>query len=728
MKLKVYFFLVCMWCCCGLIAQQSSNRATFELKGSVLGKENLTPISGVEVSTDFGAYAITNGLGEFRIRVAIGDQLVFRSAEFETVRYTVRSDEDVDVRVEGYVKDNRSSFARKSVLHSQLLDSAQWYKKKNIKKSIDFITQSISVLGEQANKKELATSLTALGEVYQYHKQYDLAISNFKDALDNYKSVETSLLLGRAYNLNKSYKQAEITFNSLLKERRLEPYQSVQLYEGLGDALVGLGNIQKAVAFYNQGLVIAKKNQITHKETDLNSKIAMAYAKDNKTIEAEGYFNQSLQLAKKEAPKRAVQEKEKVADFYNTNAQFDKEIELRKENLSQINEISSAARAKPSLEDEAEVTSQKINYKIANAYIEQSKLDEAIPYLEKSITEADNEDDLVVQKDATRRLSEVYEEKGEFSKAYETYQKYVAVVDSLYIRKEQEIAQAARFNRELVEKQSRITGLEQERELSRSKYDLALTSEELAIEANRRQQWVIYSLIFGMLLLGLTAFFFYRSTRQQKINNNLLALRSLRSQMNPHFIFNALNSVNNYIAKSDERSANRFLSEFSVLMRSVLDNSEEDFISLTKELELLELYVKLEHSRFPDKFEYSIKVDKEVQIASYQIPPMLLQPYIENAIWHGLRYKDEKGFLHIHIQQKKEGVIAIEIQDNGIGRKKSAEIKTENQKKQKSKGMGNIKKRIAILNDMYKERIAVTVQDLYDNGTGTKVVLTLKRE
>ena len=728
MKLKVYFFLICMWWCCGLIAQQSSNRATFELKGSVLGKENLTPISGVEVSTDFGAYAITNGLGEFRIRVAIGDQLVFRSAEFETVRYTVRSDEDVDVRVEGYVKDSRSSFAKKSVLHSQLLDSAQWYKKKNIKKSIDFITQSISVLGEQANKKELATSLTALGEVYQYHKQYDLAISNFKDALDNYKSVETSLLLGKAYNQNKSYKQAEITFNSLLKERRLEPYQSVQLYEGLGDALVGLGNIQKAVAFYNQGLIIAKKNQITPKETDLNSKIAMAYAKDNKTIEAEGYFNQSLKLAKKEAPKRAVQEKEKVADFYNTNAQFDKEIELRKENLSQINEISSAARAKPSLEDEAEVTSQKINYKIANAYIEQAKLDEAIPYLEKSITEADDEDDLVVQKDATRRLSEVYEEKGEFSKAYETYQKYVAVVDSLYIRKEQEIAQAARFNRELVEKQSRITGLEQERELSRSKYDLALTSEELAIEANRRQQWVIYSLIFGMLLLGLTAFFFYRSTKQQKINNNLLALRSLRSQMNPHFIFNALNSVNNYIAKSDERSANRFLSEFSVLMRSVLDNSEEDFISLPKELELLELYVKLEHSRFPDKFEYSIKVDKEVQIASYQIPPMLLQPYIENAIWHGLRYKDEKGFLHIHIKQKREGVIAIEIQDNGIGRKKSAEIKTENQKKQKSKGMGNIKKRIAILNDMYKERIAVTVQDLYDNGTGTKVVLTLKRE
>uniref|UniRef100_UPI003F677F21 histidine kinase n=1 Tax=Listeria monocytogenes TaxID=1639 RepID=UPI003F677F21 len=92
--------------------------------------------------------------------------------------------------------------------------------------------------------------------------------------------------------------------------------------------------------------------------------------------------------------------------------------------------------------------------------------------------------------------------------------------------------------------------------------DLVLTSEQLV----ERQKWLIYSLVFGMLLLGLTTYFFYRSNKQQKLANNLLALKSLRSQMNPHFIFNALNSVNNYIAKRDERSANRYLSEFSTLM------------------------------------------------------------------------------------------------------------------------------------------------------------------
>jgi len=347
--------------------------------------------------------------------------------------------------------------------------------------------------------------------------------------------------------------------------------------------------------------------------------------------------------------------------------------------------------------------------------------------LEESIKEANNEDDLIVQKDATRKLSEIYRDKGDYSKAFETYQKYVAIVDTLYLRKEQEISQASRFNREIAASQGRITGLEKERELTQSKYDLAVTEQQLALESNKRQKWIIYSLVFGMLLTALAAYFFYRSNRQQQLANNLLALKSLRSQMNPHFIFNALNSVNNYIAKKDERSANRYLSEFSTLMRAVLENSEEDFISLSRELELIELYVKLEHSRFPEKFDYTINLDEQIDTEAFQIPPMLLQPYIENAIWHGLRYKEEKGTLSIELAQKGTDIIEIRITDNGIGRKKSGELKTSNQKIQNSKGMGNIKKRIAILNTMYKDKVSVSVQDLNEDTTGTRVILTLRK-
>jgi len=252
---------------------------------------------------------------------------------------------------------------------------------------------------------------------------------------------------------------------------------------------------------------------------------------------------------------------------------------------------------------------------------------------------------------------------------------------------------------------------------------------ELSNEQNKRQELIIYSLVVGLLLLALAAFLMYKNIKQQKFANNLLALKTLRSQMNPHFIFNALNSVNSFIATNDERTANKYLSDFSQLMRSVLENSEEDFIPLAKEIELLELYAKLEHFRFQDKFDYTISVDDRIKIDEFQIPPMLLQPYIENAVWHGLRYKKEKGHLDIEVNYKDVDVIEIVITDDGIGRKKSKALKTDNQRKQNSKGMGNIKKRVAILNDMYKDKVDVFIDDFSkEEEAGTKVVVTLKKD
>lgn len=736
MQRAIYISILFFFGISTAFCQVSDGRNKLQIKGSVKEQKTNAPISGVEVSTSSGTYTVTDGLGEFKINASIGEQLIVQSPKFETVRHTIRSGEDVDVLVTDNVGDQEAQEAstsrtskKEALPHKMYLDSANFYKRSNIAKSIDFITQSIAELGKRADKKQLAASLTALGEVYQVHKQYDLAITNYKDALEAHKTMRTTLLLGKVYVQSKEFQEAEDLLLPLTEIKGLVPFQRTELYEALGDAYVGLDQINKAVAFYEEGLKIAKKNQIAPKMTDLNSKIGDAYAKDNRFLEAEIFYDNSLALSNNQALQRAVQEKEKVADFYNQKSQYGEEIELRKKSLDELKKIPRPVPVKtaPSIEADT-ITAQRINYKIANAYIVQDKYDQAIPYLKQSIEKAGDEDDLVVQKDATRKLSEVYKHKGDYTRALETLQKYAALVDTLYVRKEQEISRAARFNREIASRQSRILGLEQERELSQSKYDLALTEQKLTQENFRRQQWVIYSLIFGLILTGLAAFFFYRSNQQQKLANNLLALKSLRSQMNPHFIFNALNSVNNFISKNDERSANRYLSDFSTLMRSVLENSEEDFIPLSKELELLELYTKLEHSRFPDKFDYEINRDKNIDVDAFQIPPMLLQPYIENAIWHGLRYKEEKGFLRIDLKQKVKDILEITIEDNGIGRKKSAELKTQNQKRQKSKGMANIKKRIAILNDMYKNKVAVHISDQASNGTGTTVRFTLKRD
>lgn len=711
------------------VAQSTNNAQQIVLKGAVVAEEGYTPISGVEVTTNGGAYARTNGLGEFSIKTRVGDELIFESPDFDTVRHTIQSEEDIRLVVQDYEVPLQKRRVSKDISHQQLLDSAEYYRKDDIEKSIDFIAQSIAVLGKNPNKRLLGRSLTQLGGIYLYHQQYDLAISNLEDALKANETMKAQLLLGESLLNERQFTKAETILKKLQDKKQMVPYQRIQLYEFLGDVKRGMNQVNLALEYYAEGLQIAKKNQIAPKITDLTSKIAEAYAVADRSIEAEGYFDSSLELSKKESPERAIQESEKVADFYNRSNRYSDEIQQRKNSLSQLRELNgNVAVNKKGVVAEDTITSQRINYKIGRAYVAQNKLNEAIPYLQKSIVEADNEDDLLIQKEATRKLSEVYEYKGDFSKAYETYQQYVTLVDTLYVRKEQEISRLARLNREIATKQNRISSLEQERELSQSKYSLALTEQQLFETRTKWQKWLIYSLIFGMAFLALTAFFYYRTNKQQKLTNNLLALKSLRSQMNPHFIFNALNSVNNYIAKNDERSANRFLSEFSVLMRTVLDNSEEDFIPFSKELELLRLYVKLEHSRFAEKFDFSIDVDGNVHIEEFQIPPMLIQPYVENAIWHGLRYKEEKGFLKISVHQPHEELLSITIVDDGIGRKKSAELKTQNQKKQKSKGMGNIKKRIDILNEMYQNKVDVKVTDYMSDQSGTKVVIKLKKD
>ena len=181
---------------------QLPQRVEVELKGLVVGQKNNTPISGVQVTSDRGAYTVTNVLGEFKIRAAIGDVLTFESSEFEIVVYRVRSSEDIRVEVEDYAEDTKSGRSNSKYLsnktrHKIYLDSARHYRKTDIEKSIDFVAQSIAQLGKRGNKRELSESLTTLGEIYQYYRQYDLAIDNFKDALEAIRPPEPHCFWGK---------------------------------------------------------------------------------------------------------------------------------------------------------------------------------------------------------------------------------------------------------------------------------------------------------------------------------------------------------------------------------------------------------------------------------------------------------------------------------------------------------------------------------------------------
>ena len=717
--IKYVFTVIMCFTIHHISAQENESKleaAKFTVSGSVRESDTYKPISKVNIEVNGGAYSVTGNDGEFRIQVKKGDELVVRHQDFETVYYTIKNDERITIQVKPALGEVIPDLKQKRNLRSFtiLIDSAVVYQKKDAEKSIQYITEALL---QSKSSKENAAAYEILGDVYMHWQQYDLAISNYRIAIENLASNKVRLKLAEAFRNNNSYQESIGLYNSL-NISDLSNWELTVLYEGLGDTYVAIKAYNKAIENYKKGLSMAQKHLIKPKITDLNSKIAQTYNVSGKTDIAQGYFDNALNLASKENKTRAVKEKVTVADFQNTNRLYSDEIELRKEALKDIEDI----EKETIIDNESSLTSQKQNYKIGSAYFAQKDYANAIPYLEKSIKEANKKEDLIVQKDATRKLSDVYADAGDYKKALESYQAYTEVVDELYIKKEQELSQAARFNRNITEKQNRITSLENDNKLSESMF-------QLTRERNKRQQLIIYSLIGGVLLLLVTAYFMYKYIKQQRLANNLLALKSLRSQMNPHFIFNALNSVNSFIASNDERTANKYLSDFSQLMRSVLENSDEDFISLKKEIELLELYAKLEHFRFKDKFDYAITVDESITIDDYQIPPMLLQPYVENAVWHGLRYKLEKGHLDINIHKKNNSEITITIADDGIGRTRSKELKTEHQKKQNSTGMGNVKKRVAILNEMYKDKVDVFVDDFQDKeDVGTKVVVTLRKD
>ena len=699
MKVYIKYILILILVFTGISVQAQddliNNTPKFTVRGSVIEQDTREPIPNVNIQVNSGSYTTTDMFGEFRIEARKGDELIIRHKDFETIFYVIRSNERILVEVEPNEVDKSTYKRFKKVKGPQFnwyIDSAETYLKIDAQKSIQFIGDALEASN---SKKENGEAYEVLGDIYTHWKQYDLAVSNYRISLQNRDVNETRLKLAKAYMLNGNYQESIQEYNDINK-RSLSNYQLISLYEGLGDVYKNTGESNKSIEAYNEGLKIAQKRLITPKVTDLNSKIAEAYSSKGEVQEAEGYFNKSLELANTQNKKRAVEEKLKVADFRSSNSLYQSEIELRQQALEDISDIETDTI----LDNESPLTPQKQKYKIGKAYAQQNDFDNAIEYLEESIEEAENKADLIVQKDATRKLSEVYRSTGDFTKALESYQEYVDVVDKLYRKKEQEISQANRFRKDLSTKQNRINSLESDRELSESQF-------QLTIEQSKRQTIVIYSLIGGLFLLLLTAFLMFKYIRQQRLANNLLALKSLRSQMNPHFIFNALNSVNSFIASNDERTANRYLTDFSKLMRAVLENSEEDFIPLEKEIELLQLYTQLEHFRFKDKFDYAINVDEKIHVEDFVIPPMLLQPYIENAVWHGLRYKKEKGKLHIDVTQDQKDEIKITITDDGIGREKSKALKTKNQKKQNSKGMGNIKKRIAILNDMYKDKVDV---------------------
>lgn len=256
----------------------------------------------------------------------------------------------------------------------------------------------------------------------------------------------------------------------------------------------------------------------------------------------------------------------------------------------------------------------------------------------------------------------------------------------------------------------------------------------LATPLPQKPWFIILSTLVVLSILYLIYRWRIRRIRQQEEEKLIvsrqmaeLELKALRSQMNPHFMFNSLNSIKNYILRAEPKLAAEYLSNFSHLIRMILQNSGEKEISLQDELETLILYIELEQIRFEKKFEFNCVVEDGLPLDSVRIPPMILQPYIENAIWHGLMHKEGTGHLLLSFSSMENG-IRCTIDDDGIGRTQSAALKRDQNARYKSMGMGITKDRIDILNKMNALGIDVEIidkKDISGHAMGTQVVVSI---
>ncbi|CAH0235305.1 histidine kinase [Chryseobacterium sp. Bi04] len=421
------------------------------------------------------------------------------------------------------------------------------------------------------------------------------------------------------------------------------------------------------------------------------SQLADVNIQRNEVSKAEDNLNAAYKISKKEAPQQALEINQKLANLYVENKNFDKAI---------------AAKKKVMKEDFVKDDSQeKVNQiqELADIYIKKNDTEEAVALLKNAYGIALDKGHTLEAQKSVKKLDSLYNIAGNTDASVSLYRDFLGKLPDL-VSKDRSLVD----NKILEDTEQRISQLEKERELK----------DELI----RKKNVFNYGLIGALILLTGLIIFIFRTLKKVQTKNKKIALQSLRREMNPHFIFNSLNSVNHFIATNNELEANQYLTKFSKLMRGVMENSTEDFIPFQQELDLLQNYLALEKTRFADKFDYEVDIDENLNVQSQLVPGMLVQPFLENAIWHGLRYRTEKGFLKLNFE-KVEQYVKVTIEDNGIGIEESKKQKTEHQKTREGRGMKNTLERIQLLNDLYKKNITCSVKDK-ENSSG--VLVTIK--
>ena len=596
----------------------------------------------------------------------------------------------------------------------------------NLQEAMDKYNICAKINEEIGNKLELGFNLNNIGNIHYVKADYAEAIKYYKRAIKAYEEVGSKKWIANTYNNlsavieeQGNYPEAlKYLFTGLkmLKEAGIKDL-SVIFYLNIGTLYLKLMNYPEAMKYYQTYLAVAQ--EVGNKEA-----IAGAFAAIGRVYEKKGNYTDAL--ANFSVALKAFIElgnKDPVAGVYTEFGT----VYLHQSNYSEaLKNFNAAVKIYQEL---------GYNERLANSYINigdilskqaalekdqearNKKYNDAIQILNKGLSLAKDKGARESIKNGYAVLSDVYRKLNDHKKALEYHDLYVQLKDSI-------------LNNETTRKvEQQRTLYEVELAVAQEKIKNEIALAEQKAERTRKNQLLMGSIAILAVISFLIALLIRQRNQKKRAIEKAetghkmaeLELQSLRAQLNPHFMFNSLNAIQDLILKEDNHRSHLYLSRFSKLLRMLLDNANQPFVSVKQEIEFLELYLSLENLRIPD-LQFSIEKDPEINTEERMVPNMMLQPYIENAIWHGLSHKKENRKLQIRIHET-ENATEFEIEDNGVGRQKAAEMKSLYRKGHTSKGMELLSKRFNLLSKEYGEAIQTTVTDLANNGdaTGTLV-------
>ena len=564
----------------------------------------------------------------------------------------------------------------------------------NYQKALENYSASLKIREEIGDKKGTSDSYSDIGVIYMQQGNYDSALENYfvglkiREEIQDKKSTSASYNnIGLLYwNVGKYNKALENFLLSLKIDEELENKKGIAAsYNNIGLIYLEQGNYDKALENF---LLSLKINEELGNKKDLVSSynnIGNAYSgqaellhdigliSNRYKLALENYFN-GLKIAEK------INDKKSISMYYNN---------------------------------------------IGDVYRETNENVQALAYLQKGAHLAQEIGANDALMDAYKELTATYVKMNDYKNAYQYQQLYIIIYDKTFNENSA---------RQIAEMQTKYETEKKEKENER----LVSANRIKELQLSRGKLWIFSVSILFLICLILAGLLYNRFLIKQKIQRLItekqesafrqkivdLELQALRAQINPHFVVNCINSIQNCVDENNLKAAEEYLSKFARLLRIILETSKRPLIVLSDELKLLELYLDMEKLHLADKLSYRIEVPPEINPDMVEIPIMLIQPFIENSIKHGIRPKFEKGNILIDFKRLSDTILVITVEDDGIGRDKAKEMRKSNLINSTSIGIQKTQERLTILSEQQHKEGKINIVDLYNDDKtprGTRV-------